>query len=452
MLLGACKSKQVATQVEVPVNTEAELPAWVRSRPVTDTYYIGIGQCPKGRDDYQETAKKNALNDLASEISVNVEGNSLLYTLDRKQSFDEQYTSTIKTRTNEQLEGYELVDSYDGNGNYWTYYRLDKAAYAQLKAARKQKAIDQATDLYGRANTSLAAGDLKSAFDQDLRALIAMKDYWGESDQVTVNGNQIPLANELFGDLQAMTSGVRLAVLPERCALDYANQFKREMLITATYADGGHALAQLPIVITYPGASGAITESRNTDGDGRARTTVQRVDLAAAAPEMVVRPDVDALVSKDLDPAFTTPLVGSLTIPEAHVPIDRTMPKVFIRSTEKNLGQPLTDAGFTLAIKEALTSQGFRFTDSATGADMEMTVTADTREMGESNGFFTANLDASVLVRDRKSGETIYEGGRQNVKGIQLTYIKAGLDAYKKAGQGLKNDLVPALMNSILQQ
>ncbi len=452
LLFGACKSKQVATQVEVPVNKEAELPAWVRSRPVTDTYYIGIGQCPKGRADYLETAKKNALNDLASEISVTVEGNSLLYTLDRKQSFDEQYTSTIKTRTNEQLEGYELVDSYDGTNTYWTYYRLNKADYARLKAGRKQKAIDQATDLYSHAKTSLSGGDLKSAFDQDLRALIAMKDYWGDSDQVNADGKSLSLANQLFTDLQAMTSGVRLAVLPKRCALDYANHFKREMLITATYAEGGHALAQLPIVTTYPGISGAITESRNTDAEGHARTTVQRVDLAANAPEMVVRPDMNALVSKDLDPTFTTPLVGSLTIPEAHVPIDRTMPKVFTRSSEKNLGQPLADAGFTLAIKEALTSQGFRFTDKPTDADMEMMVTADTHEMGESNGFFTANLDASVTIRDRKSGETIYEGGRQSVKGIQLTYIKAGLDAYKKAGQGLGNDLVPALMNAILQQ
>jgi hypothetical protein len=434
------------------VNTEADLPAWVRSRPVTDTYYIGIGQCPKVRDDYQETAKKNALNDLASEISVTVEGNSLLYTLDRKQSFDEQFSSTIQTRSSEQLEGYELVDSYDGPGTYWTYYRLSKADHARLKAERKQAAIDQATDLYGRARTSLSAGDLKNAFDQDLRALIAMKDYWGESDQVTVGGKPVSLANQLFADLQAMTSGIRLTVLPERCALDYANHFKREMLITATFADGGHALAQLPIVTTYPGPDGAVTESRNTDGEGRARTTVQRVDLAATAPEMVVRPDMDALVSKDLDPAFTIPLLGSLTIPEAHVPIDRAMPKVFIRSSEKNLGQPLTDAGLALPIKEALTSQGFRFTGKYAEADMEMTVTADTHAMGESNGFFTANLDASVTVRDRRSGETVYEGGQQNVKGIQLTYAKAGLDAYKKGVQELRTGLVSALMNAILQQ
>jgi hypothetical protein len=72
LLLGACKAKQAATHVEVPVNTAADLPAWVRYRPVTDDYYIGIGQCPKARPDYMETANKTAQNDLASEISVNV--------------------------------------------------------------------------------------------------------------------------------------------------------------------------------------------------------------------------------------------------------------------------------------------------------------------------------------------------------------------------------------------
>lgn len=50
------------------------------------------------------------------------------------------------------------------------YYRLSKSEHARIKAARKQKAIDQATDLYGRAKSSLASGDMKTAFDLDLRA------------------------------------------------------------------------------------------------------------------------------------------------------------------------------------------------------------------------------------------------------------------------------------------
>ncbi|MCB0780391.1 MAG: LPP20 family lipoprotein, partial [Flavobacteriales bacterium] len=107
--------------------------------------------------------KKNALNDLASEISVRVEGNSLLYTLDRKTSFSESFTSNIRTSTSEQLEGFELVDTWENEHEYWTYYRLSKAEHARIKAERKQRAMDQATDLYARARTSLSEGDLKGA-------------------------------------------------------------------------------------------------------------------------------------------------------------------------------------------------------------------------------------------------------------------------------------------------
>lgn len=452
LTFAGCTSKRPAADTAHPVGSGPQRPAWVQARPVSATDYVGIGLCPKTRPDYQETAKKNALNDLASEISVRVEGNSLLYTLDRKSAFSEEFTSTINTRTDEQLEGYELVDTYENANEYWIYYRLDKAEHARIKAEKKRKAIAQATDGYQRARQRLAAGDLKGAFDQDLRALIAMKDHWGESDQVEVDGRSVPLANEIFNDLQRLTSGVRLSALPERCALDYANRFRREMLISAAFAGTGgtHDLAQLPLVLTYPGLSGPVGESRNTDSEGHARTTVQRVDLDIAAPELLVRLDVAALVSKDLDPAFTKPLISSLTVPELHVPIDRTMPRVFIRATETNLGQPVADAGVALGLKEELTKKGFRFVERAADADMSLDVTAGTREGGEASGFFTAYLDVAFSFKDRRTGDTIYEGGRQGVKGIQLTYPKAGLDAYKKAAQDLRKDLVPAMMNALL--
>ncbi len=447
----ACKAKQAVAPVESAV-TEAQRPAWVNARPVTTMAYIGIGVASKARPDYQEAAKKNALNDLASEISVTVEGNSLLYTLDRKYKFDEEFTSTINTSTKERIEGYELMDSYEDRNQYWIYYRLDKSEHARIKAERKQKAIDQATDLYSRAKASLSKGDLRSAFDLDLRALIAMKEYWGENDQVTVDGRSVPLANELFNDLQRMASGVRLAVLPERCVVDWSNRFKRELLITATYAEGSKALPQLPIIIEYPGYVGKVTESRNTDTDGRARTTVQRLDLTVARPAVVVRLDVDALVSKDLDPAFTAPLLGSLTVTEVNVPIDRTMPIVFLKGEESNLGQRMNDAPLALALKQELTAMGFRPVDRSADADLIIELNATTREMGESNGFFTVALDEVLKVTDRRSGEVMHESGKQGIKGIQLDYRKAGLDAYKKAGQDIRSDLFPAMINTLLQQ
>lgn len=450
LALAACKDKQPVVQAPPPAT--AQRPAWVASRPVSDGYYIGIGLASMARPDHQETAKKNALNDLASEISVTVQGNSLLYTLDRKTSFDESFTSTINTRTSEQLEGFELVDTWENGTEYWTYYRLSKAEHARLKAARKRQAIEQATDLYARAGQSLAAGDLKSAFDKDLRALLAMKAYWGENDTATVNGRSVSLANEIYNDLQRLMSGTRITALPERCQLDLSNHFTREVLLQVRYQGNGTALdlAQLPLVISYPGLSGRVTATRNTDGEGQARTTVQQVDMGAAGPELLVRVDLEGLAAKDLDHAFVKPLVGSLTAPELRVPIDVRLPKVHFTSLEKNMGLPLTEGGAALAVKQELTSKGFRFVEKEQEADLLLSVTAGTREGGEANGFFTAYLDLAVACRDRRTQDMVYSGGKQGIKGVQLNYDKAGMEAYKRSLQDVRQEVVPALMNAIL--
>ena len=445
----ACKDKQ---QVVQNVPPPAQRPAWVASRPVSEADYIGIGLANKSRSDFQETAKKNALNDLASEISVKVEGNSLLYTLDRKNSFDESFTSTINTKTSEQIEGFEMVDSWDNGTEYWTYYRLNKAEHARIKAEKKRQAIAQATDLFARSQASVTAGDLKSAIDQDLRALLAMKAYWGENDEVLIGERSVPLANEIYNDLQRLTSGVRLTALPERCALDYNGHFKRELLLTARSVNGTTTrdLAQLPLIMSYPGINGKVTASSNTDSEGQARTTVQGIDLGAAGPELMVRVDMDGLVSKDLDPTFVKPLVSSLTVPELRVPIDLKLPKVFMSASEKNLGLPLTEAGAALAIRQELTTKGFRFVEKESEAELIMTVTATTREGGSSNGFFTTFLDLAITCKDRSTADVVYSGGKQGVKGVQLAYDKAGLEAYKKGVQDIRQEVVPALMNAIL--
>ena len=451
-VLSSCGARRPVATTPPPAEVAPQRPSWVQSRPVTGSYYVGIGLCPKARPDFIEVAKKNALNDLASEISVKVEGNSLLHTLDTRSAFKEDFSSTIDTRTSEQLEGYELVDSWENGAEYWTYYRLDKAEHARIKAERKQRAIAQATDQHARSRQRLAAGDLRAAFDLDLRALIAMKDHWGENDEAMIDGRSVPLANTIFTDLQSLTGGVRLSALPERCELSYANHFQREMLVRAHSTVGGRAreLNQLPLHLSFPGVDGPVTGTRNTDPEGVARIIIQRADLGARAPELLVRLDLEALVSKDLDPAFARPLIGSLTVPELHVPIDRVMPKVHFTVSESNLGVPVQDAGVAAGIKEELTGRGFRAVDRAADADLLLDLKATTREGAESNGFFTAFLDLNFTFRDRRTQEVVYQGGRQGLKGIQLSYAKAGLDAYKKAARAFHDELLPAMLNALL--
>ncbi|HRF80607.1 MAG TPA: DUF4136 domain-containing protein, partial [Flavobacteriales bacterium] len=256
--------------------------------------------------------------------------------------------------------------------------------------------------------------------------------------------------NELYAELQKLTSNVRITVLPERCELNYTNGFKREMLINAAYANGGglRDLGQLPLFINYPGTGGKVTELKNTDTEGRARSTVQRVDPAAKQLEVLVKLHLDELISRELDRALAAKLVASLTVPEVHVPIDMRMPRVRMRAKETNFGQPVNDAGVANVVREELTSKGFRFVDQDGDADLILDLNAHTRQGGESNGFFTAYVDVAYSFRDRKSQEVVFEGGKQGVKGVQLTYEKAGLESFKKAIPDIRKELVPGIMNA----
>ncbi|MGB6035011.1 MAG: LPP20 family lipoprotein, partial [Cryomorphaceae bacterium] len=68
-LLSSCSSqKSVSTSESFPPS-----PTWVQSRPITNSYYVGIGVAQKTQGtDFRSAAKENALSDLASEIKVNV--------------------------------------------------------------------------------------------------------------------------------------------------------------------------------------------------------------------------------------------------------------------------------------------------------------------------------------------------------------------------------------------
>ena len=47
-------------------------PHWVKNRPVSDKYIIGIGYADKKTKDYRAVAKANAQGEIASTISVNI--------------------------------------------------------------------------------------------------------------------------------------------------------------------------------------------------------------------------------------------------------------------------------------------------------------------------------------------------------------------------------------------
>src|SRR5690606_16411007 len=133
-----CKGKKEISKEDKVVSAPVAAPKWVNARPHNSAYYIGIGSSSKTAQpfDYQNVAKKNALNDLASEISVRVQGQTFLNSLEVNKNFSEEFISTISTTTDEKIENFEVAGIWENDKEYWTFYRLSKSEFQRQKSEK----------------------------------------------------------------------------------------------------------------------------------------------------------------------------------------------------------------------------------------------------------------------------------------------------------------------------
>ena len=170
-------------------------------------YYTGVSSSKKKGfmpSDYQANAQQKALGDLASSISVNIESTSVLSIIEMDYNINENFSSEITASTNQQLEGYELVDTWEDDDYYWVYYKLSKSKYQAQKIAQKEQAVLDAKNKYYQARELLGRQLHYNALQFYVEALTALKPYLGESTLTIIDGEEKDLGNEILVQLRSL--------------------------------------------------------------------------------------------------------------------------------------------------------------------------------------------------------------------------------------------------------
>ena len=193
IVLGGCAGSQKTNQIPVS-------PSWVQARPNSSVNYVGIGSARKTGDpnSYMQAAKQNALADLASDISITISSNSVLSAFESQQRYFEDYSSTVRANAQKELEGYEVVGTWEDNTSYWVYYQLSKESYRKLVEEKKRNAVSKSLDFYDRALKSIAANEARTGLVMLIKVLEPIKPYFAETILASYNGNDIFLGNEII--------------------------------------------------------------------------------------------------------------------------------------------------------------------------------------------------------------------------------------------------------------
>jgi hypothetical protein len=188
-------------------------PNWVTSKPFDAAYYVGIGSASKRLNDYTGVAKKNALQDLVSDIRVVISSTSILSQIDKNYQFKEEYESNIKTTAADEIRDFERVDAFEDETTYWVYYRLSKSAYADQKKKNLDNVKSMALQFYEKALEAEKNLTYATAIDFYFRTLLTLKDYWGENVEVTFQNKPLFLAVESYARLQQLLDQLNVRVL-----------------------------------------------------------------------------------------------------------------------------------------------------------------------------------------------------------------------------------------------
>ena len=433
LLFSSCSGSKKTLKVE-----ELVYPNWISNRPLSGDYYIGIAKALKNDDNYLAVAKQNALMDLSSEISVKLSSSSIFHQVDKGDNYREDYQALIRMESQKDLEAYDLVASWENDKEYWLYYQLSKYKWAEIRAERKQKAIDEAYSYYKLALEKELKEDLPSAVHFAVKALDVLKLYMNESVRHT--DLEYPLDVYCFEFLTNIYNSITSSF--------EEGMDSREFLIGSDLTLESFAIAtgkgNVPFKIrsSFKG----IPDRVLSKADGVVEVRAQSMDVYRKEHFVQFTLDWEGMLKTASPSDWTRSL---LNFPESSYKISvyPVWPKVSISSEELNLDQ---EFGQSILLNEALNyfqDKGFEMVDDS-HADYRINIKANTHKGSTNNLMHTALLQYEFVVQD-DSEKLIYQQQKRELKGVQSSFSTAGINAYERSLDDFKWDVLRSFLKQL---
>ncbi len=451
LILGSCGSSKKA-----PINTAIEKPKaeWMVSPPQNSNYYVGIGMVNKSieKEDYISTSKKRALEDLAAGIKVKINSSSVLHQMEQSSGYNENYSSIIKSSSNIDLEGYELVDVWENDTEYWTYYRLQKSVHEEFQREKKRLTTEKAFNYYTLATQNEKLNKIDLALKNYLDGLFTLKEYLGEQVLIDIDGVSTDLNTALYQSLQSCLSNINLTTPNSTVRYKISSQVPLSIPISVENRVG--SISNLFIETTYLADDQFEHTTKKkvnlrSSNDGVCRFTYDNIAKKTVSQSIKYEFNINNLPVNEKDEKLKNAIYTSLILPEKLVEVQIQMPKVYFLLKETNINEAITGSGVGTFISNGLNKEKIKIIESKRQADFTIEVITSTEENGTSNGVFSTQLNTTVKVRNQ-SGNIIYQKSLTGIKGSQLSYKKAGIEAYKNTESEIKFKLMKELLKELL--
>jgi LPP20 lipoprotein len=452
--LAACAPQATSQKRDSKKKRElaAARPVWLSAKPNQDQYYIGIGQATKdGVSNHIQAAKKSALEDLVSEIKVNVASTSVLSTIDANKELQEKYEQIIQTTAADEIEEFEQVETWEDERSYWVYYRLSKFRYREIKEEQKRNAVTLGLDFFTKAKQSERSGDLVQALGFYFQGFRAVEKYLADPIRLEFEGKEILLTNEILSNIQTLLDKVELSVQPTEITVNRrVAESGQTVMAKVILKETKKAIAAMPLKALFEKGAGDVFPEYKTDAAGQARILLTKISSRDLEQRVGVKVNLTALAGQNASEIYTL-VTEKISVPKASVLLKVQRPLVYISSIEKSLGVQKNNQQLTNRLKNFMTNAGFELTEDKKKAELWMDISSDSERGSQSGSIYIAYATTIIKVATAKDGKEIYATTLDRVKGYSLDYERSSQEAYNASLKLLENEKLPELLNIILQ-
>lgn len=450
VILGGCSPS--VTNSSLKTDLQNPRPEWLTAKPVSPSYYIGIGHGVKdGSNNYIQMAKKSALEDLVSEIKVNISSTSVLSQIDINKEFQEKYEQIIQTTVADELEEFEQVDAWEDDRNYWVYYRLSKQRYKEIKDQQKRDAVALGLDFFTKAKESERKGETVLSLGFYYQGFRAIEKYLDEPIRLEFEGKEILLTNEIIANMQLLLDKMELTVDPNQIMLN-RRVAQNNLMVLAKVVDktSRRAITDLPLVAAFEKGAGDVFPTYKTDGSGQARILLTKISSRDVEQTVGVKVDILSFSGNNGSDIYTL-VAQKMVVPKATVLMKVQRPLVYVTAVEKSLGVDKSNQQITNRIKNYLVNSGFEFTEDINKAELALDINANSEKGAVSGSIYITYVTALIRVSTARDNKEIYATTLDRIKGFSLDFERSSQEAYNKSLEVLEKEKLPELLNAILQ-
>jgi len=250
LFLSSCSSKKKQAEL-----LELSKPIWLKERPNHPNYWYGIGITPKVGAPmfYEEKAKERALSDLSKQISTQISSESNFYKVEDTNGIREYIQSRIKATSSEFLEGYEYLDKWQDDKNYYAYYRLSKQEFYARKAKRKADAISNATLKYQQAQEKEAMDEQVAAIELYAACMDVLSGYMNEEAAAIIAGDKTDLIAESKDHIVKIIQAFTIKVDDDQIVTISGQTIKEGHIRFSIFDSESNGISNVPVRFHYSG-------------------------------------------------------------------------------------------------------------------------------------------------------------------------------------------------------